>query len=445
MSDSEYNELSGEASVLHSKGQHYLEIANAITRSAASLDRIADTSEMTSKAVTAVRASSAKVSEDIKKAQARYRETAEALMAYAGALAAAKSDAQTAIRGMNAAENSVDDAVTARKQVESTPNEDPALQQTAADNAGDDVVTATAVLSGYQQDWRDARAAKNSAAGAAIDRIIGVTEGDVGDRLKDDGWDNWGSKIVDALKVIGKWAGILAIFLSWVPVLGQALLILAAIGAVLTLIDSIVDVIAGDGTLLDVLGATVAVVLTFFGGALISHLGKLAKSAVLAKNLKSLARTKDMAGLNRLKGTLGIKKGGSIAPSAMTAGKRMKFGVKDLLLEPIKGLKGKKIPLSDLTPKFLLNKLVVDPALGKVKVNKDTVMALRLALANPKLLDSMTLTRLGLAVGVHGAQTTNAVIQFDFSDPASYKAGPVGDGIDAVPETVDVIRRFQDG
>ncbi|AWB87216.1 putative T7SS-secreted protein [Mycetocola zhujimingii] len=430
MADTEFQPLEGDDAVVSSKATHYLEIAHAITRSIASLKSLADTSQMTSKAIDAVRTSATAVAEDIAKAQERYEVTANALQTYAGKLKTAKSNADTAIASIGSAQSSVDAAETAKTTAQKAAEGDPTLPTTAVDDADSDLVAASSALTGYQQDWRDARTYKNNAAEAAIASIIGVTEGKKGDKLNDTGWDNIGSKLYEAFKNICKWAGILAIFLSWVPFLGPILLVLAAIGALIELIDSLVKAIAEGGSWMDVLGAAVGVALTFFGGALIKHLGKLAKSSIMIKSAAKV--TGNPAGLKRMKVRLGLKGNQSIAPSMMEAGARVRMGIKDIFFkEPFKAMttieKG-MVPADFRSIKTLFKNFVVDPGLAAVKFNKDTYTAIRLAIDNPSVLqDSMTLARLGLAATVHGAQSTNAVLNFDVTDWESYAIGPLGD------------------
>ncbi|PWC06105.1 putative T7SS-secreted protein [Mycetocola zhujimingii] len=445
MADTEFQPLEGDDAVVSSKATHYLEIAHAITRSIASLKSLADTSQMTSKAIDAVRTSATSVAEDIAKAQERYEVTANALQTYAGKLKTAKSNADTAIASIGSAQSNVDAAETAKTTAQKAAEGDPTLPPTAVDDADSDLVAASSALSGYQQDWRDARTYKNNAAEEAVASIIGVTEGKKGDKLNDSLWDNVGSKIYEAFKNICKWAGILAIFFSWVPFLGQILMVLAAIGAILELVDSLVKAIGEGGSWMDVLGAAAGVALTFFGGALIKHLGKLAKSSVIMKSAAKVVG--NPAALNRMKGTLGLKNTQSIAPTMMEAGARMRMGAKDIFFkEPFNAMfkleKGlTKAELGDF--KTMFKTIVTEPALGAIKFNKDTFTALRLAAQNPSILaDPMTLSRLGLAATVHGAQSANAVLNFDVSSLESYAIGPIGDSINAGKDTVDVIESF---
>jgi hypothetical protein len=430
MADTEFQPLQGDDAVVSSKASHYLEIAHAITRSIASLNNVADTSQMTSKAIDAVRKSASAVAEDIAKAQERYEVTANALQTYAGALKTAKSNADTAIASIATAQANVESAESDRAAAQKAAEADETLPVTAVNDAADSVRAASGALAAYQQDWRDARTYKNNAAEAAVASIIGVTEGKKAEALKDSWWDDWGSKVYEAFKTICKWAGILAVFLSWVPILGQVLMVLAAIGAILELVDAIVQAIAGDGDVWTVLGAVAGVALTFFGGALIKHLGKLARSSII---MKSAVKVKgNMPALNRFKGALGLKNGQSIAPTMMESGKRMRMGATDILLkEPFKALfkVEKGMSASELTSaKALFKNLVADPALSAAKINKDTFMAMKLAALNPSVLaDPMTLSRLGLAGTVHGAQTVNAVLNFDVSNWESYAIGPIGD------------------
>jgi len=136
MSDSEFNPLEGEPSLLRSKAQHYEQIGYAILRSVATLDAIHSESGMTSKAIDAIRDKSGEVSEDIKKAQRRYSQTAQALIAYSADLRSAQDAANAAIRHIGAKSDAADAASrtahTASTKAESSTGPDTAADHTAA-------------------------------------------------------------------------------------------------------------------------------------------------------------------------------------------------------------------------------------------------------------------------------------------------------------------------
>lgn len=285
MSDSEYNPLEGEPSLLRSKAEHYEQIGYAILRSVATLDAIHSESDMTSKAISAIRDKSGEVSEDIKKAQRRYSQTAQALIAYSADLRSAQDAANVAIRHIgakaDAAEAASRAADTASTKAESSTGPDTTTDHTAATRAHDDAIAASGELTAAHNEWRAALEQKNTAAGVAVTAIVEVVDGKYKNGLADSAWDDWG----DFIKTVCEWAGVLAIFLAWVPFLGQALLILAIIGAAITVAESFMKAMNG-GSWADFGFACVGLVLTVFGGNIGKYLGKLVKAKGLTVAMK---------------------------------------------------------------------------------------------------------------------------------------------------------------
>jgi len=291
MSDSPYRPLEGNPDELIAKARHYQEIGNAIARSANTLKAIGEEHEMTSKAVDALRDSSKSVGEDIDKARERYQKTAAALLTYGAALRTAQDKANTAISLITTRQGEADAAhrasTKAHDNASTATDADKSTAQTAATKAQTAATEADGALHAAQQQWRDALDEKNNAASTAITAIVDVVDKH-NNGLKDSWWDDWGSALFSILKTICDYAGILAIFLSWVPVLGQILLVLAAVGAVLDLIDSIIKVVNGEGSWGDVFLAAVGAVLTLAGGKLIELAAKGAKGMVVLKGAEAL-------------------------------------------------------------------------------------------------------------------------------------------------------------
>ena len=279
-SDTAFNNLTGDADVVLAKARRYEELGLAIARSVTTLHRISEADENKSKAVAALKESAENVARDIGKAQERYSLTATALIAYSGKLKTAQDDAVTAISTISQAEGEVSAAGTKKTQADQkaeAAGDDQAVNQKAAENMADSYDTRVHELGVAQGLWHAARAAKDAAAKSAADDINDVVTGDVGDKLNDSRWDDWGS-VLDAIKVVCEWAGVLAIFLSWVPILGAVLVGLALLGAVIALIDASVKLQRGEGSLSDVIFAAVGVVLAAFGGKLVTYLAKAAKA-----------------------------------------------------------------------------------------------------------------------------------------------------------------------
>ena len=302
MGDSEFQPLAGDPDVLQTKATHYAEIADAITRSVTTLHKINEVDQMKSQATEKVKEKAEEVSRDIDKARDRYAVTAKALLTYSTALRTAQDHANAAItrigHASDAASQAQHSATTAQQKSDDSQkdptNPEAATDKTAATTAQNAATSADAALAAAQKEWHDALDAKNSAADSAISAIVEVVDGSKNHGLKDGFWDNFGSfvsALYDALKVVCKWAAILSIFLSWVPILGEVLLALAAIGAIIDLIEASVAFAQGKGSFGDLLLAAGGAVLTIFGGKLIEMAAKGIKGVMVARAADQIAST----------------------------------------------------------------------------------------------------------------------------------------------------------
>ncbi|HEY5221584.1 MAG TPA: hypothetical protein VIJ18_00825 [Microbacteriaceae bacterium] len=290
MSDTEYLPLKGDPDVLAAKAAHYASIADAIQRSVTTLHKIHDVDSMKSKATEALKSSADDVANDINKAHDRYSKTASALTTYSSVLRQAQDDANRAISQIDAKQSAASTAhqtaSTAQQAVTDAKSNDKSTATTIATKADDAAQAADAALASAHQEWHNALDKKNTAAQVAIKAIVDVVDHH-NNGLKNPGfWDN----LVHWVEKIGDIAGILAIFLSWVPVLGQILIVVAAIASIIKLVDSIVKFANGEGTFLDILGAAVGTVLTLFGGRIFTFLGKAARYRSLTRAPQMLER-----------------------------------------------------------------------------------------------------------------------------------------------------------
>ncbi len=286
MSDHEYQPLQGDPDLLQQKANHYADIAEAIARSVTTLRKIHDVDDMKSQATEKLKDSSDDVAKDIEKAHDRYSVTASALLTYSSHLRTAQQHANSAISRINSLQSSADSAhhalTKAKSDADDATGADATDAKTALTKAQQDAESADQDLSAAQDAWRAALKIKTDAAHTAAQAIIDVVDHN-NHGLEDSWWDDWGSALFSILKTICDIAGILAIFLAWVPILGEVLLILAAIGAVIDLVESIVKAINGEGSWWDVAFAAAGAVLTIFGGKIFE---------VAAKNLKALTVVK---------------------------------------------------------------------------------------------------------------------------------------------------------
>lgn len=432
MGDRPYQPLEGDDGTVRAKALHYASIAEAIARSVTTLKAVGDVEGMKSQAITAIKEKAGSVAEDIEKARTRYAVTAEALIDYSYSLRSAQEAALSAVARINDEEASAETARTvasrAQTQLDASTPEDRGADLATARRAQDSALDAGRQLAAAQQEWHDALDAKNSAADAAISAIVEVVDGKKNNGLEDSWWDDWGSKLYDVFKTICDWAGILSIFLGWVPFLGPLLIALGTIGAILDLVDSIVKAATEGGSVWDVVGAAAGVALSFVGGKAFSKLAKNLKSAAVMKTLpKALA---DPATMTSMRKILKVKNGESLAPKVMEASKNMHAGLGGTLKGMFKG------SLTDLVPKNLVSpahhsakdilaglkeaKLIPDLSPAKLlKLNESLIDTAKLIKLNPAVLNDPTFV-LGLA-GASAYQVDKSYkAAQELDDPATY-------------------------
>ncbi|MFV2145630.1 hypothetical protein [Isoptericola sp. G70] len=316
MGDTQWQKLDGNAELVRSKGQKYQEIADAIERATSTLESIVDDASTTAQSMDETKKLASDVKEDISKATERYRETGDALVSYASFLDVAISDSETAAAQIATIEDDLASArataSNAQSEVDDLPNDS---QQGEIDSANSALTTANArvsslegSLSYWQGQWNEAREYKDSAARGARDRIDEVVTGDKVNGLEDGFWDKAGEvwdNVYKVVKVICDIAGILAIFLSWVPILGQILLVLAAVGAILAVVNAVFKAARGQGSWWGVVGAAGLAALSLFGGKAISALAKYSKARMVVQTASRMSprNAKNVFGAATLKST----------------------------------------------------------------------------------------------------------------------------------------------
>ena len=278
--DVQYQVLAGDPTIVDSKGKEYQAIAQAIGRSVRTLDDIVEQVDQKSLAMDATRDLAGDVASDIRKVTERYRETGDALVAYASELSRTK-DASTApaesiatLEGdlatwqsrVRSRQSAYDTAVSSGEET------DIEYTRKRLHTAEDQVTLIGGQLETQRRLWETARDEKAVAATTAINAIIAVTEGEKAEGVNDSFWDKVGAVagvVWDVLKIVCDIAAILSIFLAWVPGLGQVLLVLAAIGAIMAIVDAAIKFAKGEGSFGDLLLAVVVGVLSLYGGKLI--------------------------------------------------------------------------------------------------------------------------------------------------------------------------------
>lgn len=248
----------GDPDRVEQLGRHYRRVASAISEAATKLRRIADHQDMQSEAVDAFRNTARDVADDISRAHERYDGVGHALTGYAPELRDAQSESAAALVQAKQAEKNLATAdrlaQTVQARIHAAPEgADTTADQgahrralTAADTAGDDLAAARHRLS-------RATDARDAAARRAMSLVKDVK--DSGD-LNDGWWDNWGAKIVKAIvkvaDIVALVAGVLALAVAWIPVIGQALAAalgtIALVASLVSLLGNIALAATGDGT-----------------------------------------------------------------------------------------------------------------------------------------------------------------------------------------------------
>ncbi|SFN93280.1 hypothetical protein [Mycetocola miduiensis] len=272
----DFADLTGEPASLKTYATRYLQIADAIQSASAALKAVGEGSDsMVSLAVNEVRGKAKKGGEDIAEAETRYRTTAQALLTYAGALEDAQAKAVQARGEYEAAQGSHATAQARAQEFDDkaqVPGADQAADARSASTWSTRASNLAANMGSAEAKYNEAVADKDRAGNAAADAISTV--------VSDDGIsDSWWDKLVDFCEKIGDGLAIAALLLSWVPILGQVLLVLSAIVSIIKLIDSLIKFVKGEMTLGEVVGAAVGVVLSVIGGKALM---------VALKGLKSL-------------------------------------------------------------------------------------------------------------------------------------------------------------
>jgi predicted nucleic acid-binding Zn-ribbon protein len=386
MSDTQWQELDGEAGTVESKGRSYTELAEAIARSVSTLQQIVDDTNTTAKSMEKTRKLAGEVREDIEKARERYSYTGEALTTYGTALRAAQSEAdpaaarlrtlradlETAQATAQSAESGVDDLP---KDASEADKNDATRAQTNANNAVSDI---QGQITQAESEWNAGHDDKNTAARSAISKIEEVVSGNKVNDLEDSGWDKFTNVlkgVYKVFKIICDIAGILAIFLSWVPILGQILMVLAAIGAIISIIENIVKFARGEigfGAML--LGVGLGV-MGLFGGKAIGSIAKYAKARSVVNTAATMSSRASKvkfgnALLKSSRKTLAMTKGQRVtevlkSPFIRSAGDKAVWGMtkNGLYKNAFKSWQGSKFPLpyKDGAARFALgNDDVVD-------------------------------------------------------------------------------------
>ncbi|MPZ96151.1 MAG: hypothetical protein GEU96_14875 [Propionibacteriales bacterium] len=217
--------VSGDPTLVAELARRYTKTADAIDKAVEGLNKITSATDgQQSKAITELRAKAEEAGTDISKAETRYREAGSALTTYHPELSEAQRISASAHTRATNASNATQISAPGSEKDSSEPEpgsaEDP--EMIAAHKSLNEAIGI-----------RDTAA---EAAARAIEDVIGT------DGLEDGFWDNFGGflkKLGDIASMVAMVAGILALVLCWVPVIGQALAAIALVATAISLLCKI--------------------------------------------------------------------------------------------------------------------------------------------------------------------------------------------------------------
>ncbi|MFI2104616.1 polymorphic toxin-type HINT domain-containing protein [Isoptericola sp. NPDC019693] len=238
-----------------SGGQDYLEVAGSIDDAAGAMSRL-DVAGTISQAVDALMETKEDTVSEIRRAHSRYQATGEALVDYASVLERVQSETLHALERARAARDAADSAAGSRDRFQdladsATDAEEKREYQQQAEAAGGSADDANGRAAAARSDIESAVSDRDRAANDAVARIEDITGGD---DLNDSWWDDWGSKVVAAIAdiadMVSMIAGLLAVVVAFIPVVGTALagvlIVVAAVAAIVSALANITLAATGE-------------------------------------------------------------------------------------------------------------------------------------------------------------------------------------------------------
>ncbi|WP_130796385.1 hypothetical protein [Streptomyces otsuchiensis] len=333
-------------------GRELAEMAETINRQAGEIDALVSAENWDSDAAKAFREESDGTSEQLRKAYARYDAAADALgsrVSNNGTDPRADTDtdlhytdyASELARAQRIADAALSDAVEANGEVTTA--------SAAIDGLDDDIEDDDPELTGLEsclsaaqgtvtrcgQAVERAKSIRDRAATRAVNAINDV----INDKAyKDSFWD----KIKGAVGEISKWAGriaavagVLSLFLGWVPFLGQALVAITLIATVVSLAANTALAVSGDGSWIDV-ALDVVGLATFGVGAAALRSGRAAAHGLKPVARQAAYKASQRAGANRQVARETSKK---LVPDAVTGQARRRA---------IDGMPSRRLPFAPM-------------------------------------------------------------------------------------------------
>ncbi|MFC8597676.1 polymorphic toxin-type HINT domain-containing protein [Isoptericola sp. NPDC057191] len=245
----------GDPVLVLAGGQDYLEVAGSIDDAAGAMARL-DVAGTISQAVDALMETKEDTISEIRRAHSRYQATGEALVDYASALERVQAETLAALQRARQAKDAADSAAGSRERYQdladsTTDAEEKREYQQHADRSGSDAHDAQGQVAAARSDVESAVGDRDRAANDAVSRIEDITSND---DLNDSWWDDWGSKVVAAIAdiadLVSTIAGLLAIVVAFIPVVGTALagvlIVVAAVAAIVSALANLTLAATGE-------------------------------------------------------------------------------------------------------------------------------------------------------------------------------------------------------
>ena len=222
----------GDPVVVRQGALDYQRMADSIASCAQALRSLDAGGSRGSQAVAALLETRDDLLDKVGVAEGRYREAGGTLEEYAGALDRAQSDSLNALAAAKSAQADAMEARTRAERMRASAEEYP-----ADGDGGDDRARYMRLAGAADADEAAAQgrvAAQKEIIDRAVserdiaaERAIEIINGACGDGLADSWWDDWGKAITQWIakicEIVSGIAGVLALLVSWVPIVGQAL------------------------------------------------------------------------------------------------------------------------------------------------------------------------------------------------------------------------------
>lgn len=245
----------GDPVLVLSGGRDYLEVADSIDDAAAALNRL-DVDGTISQAVDALMATKEDTVSQVRRAHGRYVAAGEALVGYAHSLERVQAETLAALERARQGQERSSAAAGTRDRfqelAEGAPDQEQRREyQQEANRASSEADEAAAAIASARNAVESAVSDRDRAAQTAISRIEDITGAD---DLNDGWWDDWGSKVVAAIadiaEMVSTIAGVLAVVVAFIPIVGQALagvlIVIAAVAAIVSALANLTLAATGE-------------------------------------------------------------------------------------------------------------------------------------------------------------------------------------------------------